>query len=338
MKGRPGPAGRGGVPGAVAGARVREEWPAWRRELYRVIFEHDTPAGRLFDILLIATILTSVAVVMADSVAEVHAEHGRLLWIVEWGFTLLFSLEYVLRLVSAPSARRYALSFFGVVDLVAVLPTYLSLVFPGGQYLLVIRILRLVRIFRVLKLARFMGGERILLRAVQASLHKIAVFLISVLTIVVVVGALMHIVEGPASGFTSIPRSVYWAVVTLTTVGYGDIAPQTAAGQILAGMVMILGYGIIAVPTGIVTVEIAAASRAGFDRASAGAPEGSAEAAVVGEPAVSRACAGCGATRQRHRRSLLQALWRPPVRELGKGGVAGEEAGGDAGGGRRLRR
>lgn len=240
-------------------------WPPWRRELHRVIFEHDTRAGKLFDVVLIATILVSVIVVMLDSVPAMRAEHGPAFRAGEWVFTLLFTVEYALRLASAPSARGYAGSFFGVIDLLAVLPTYASLLLPGGQYLIVIRILRLVRIFRVLKLARFVGSERVLLTALRGSLHKISVFLVAVLTIVVTVGAIMHLIEGPAAGFDSIPRSVYWAVVTLTTVGYGDIAPQTPAGQVLAGLLMILGYGIIAVPTGIVTVEMATASGRGLE-------------------------------------------------------------------------
>ena len=233
-----------------------------RLRVREIIFEHDTAAGKAFDVVLILAILVSVGVVMLDSVASVTLRHGLALRRAEWLFTILFTIEYVLRLYTAPSAGRYARSFYGVVDLLAVLPTYLALVFPSGRYLISIRILRILRVFRVLKLAQFIGGERIILSALKASRHKIAVFLFTVLTVVVVVGSLLYVVEGADAGFTSIPRSVYWAVVTLTTVGYGDIAPQTPVGQVLASMVMILGYGIIAVPTGIVTVEIAAASRA----------------------------------------------------------------------------
>lgn len=230
--------------------------PRWRRELHRIIFGHLTPGGKLFDVVLIITILMSVAVVMLESVTSVRARHGPTLRTAEWVITIAFTVEYALRLASAERARRYARSFFGVIDLLAILPTYVSLVVPGGQALAVIRILRVLRVFRVLKLAQFVGGEQLLLRALRASAYKIVVFLVAVLTIVVAVGAMMYVIEGPDSGFTSIPAGVYWAVVTLTTVGFGDITPVTALGQMLAAFLMVLGYGIIAVPTGIVTVEM----------------------------------------------------------------------------------
>lgn len=233
----------------------------WRLWLRRVIFGHDTPAGKAFDVVLIVAILLSVGVVMLDSVEKYAARYGPALRTAEWAFTILFTVEYLLRLYSAPSARKYATSFYGVIDLLAVLPSYLELFFPGGRYLISIRILRILRVFRVLKLAQFVGGERVILDALKASRHKIAVFLFTVVTVVVVVGSILYIVEGAEAGFTSIPRSVYWAIVTLTTVGYGDIAPQTPFGQMLASLIMILGYGMIAVPTGIVTVEMASASR-----------------------------------------------------------------------------
>ncbi len=224
--------------------------------MYDVIFLSDTPAGRAFDLALILVILASVVVVMADSVREVRDEYGQALLVLEWLFTILFTVEYVLRLLIVARPRSYALSFFGLVDLVAVVPTYLSVLVPGGQYLLVVRILRVLRVFRVLKLVHFTSESGVLGRALWASRYKIVVFLFTVLNIVVVVGALMYLVEGPASGFDSIPRGVYWAIVTLTTVGFGDITPQTALGQSLAAFVMVLGYGIIAVPTGIVTAEL----------------------------------------------------------------------------------
>ncbi len=233
----------------------------FRTRLYRIIFEHDTPAGKLFDIMLILAILSSVLVVMLDSVAAINRQYGRFLQAAEWFFTILFSIEYVLRLYSAPSAGRYALSFYGIVDFVAVIPTYLALIFPSGRFLITIRILRVLRIFRVLKLAHFVGEAGTLWQALKASRYKIAVFLSTVLAIVVIVGSVIYLVEGPAAGFTSIPRAMYWAIVTLTTVGYGDIAPQTTLGQFLAALLMILGYGIIAVPTGIVTVELGRASQ-----------------------------------------------------------------------------
>jgi voltage-gated potassium channel len=252
------------------------EWRLWLR---RVIFG---AAGKAFDVVLILAILVSVTVVMLDSVERYALRHGPALRRAEWAFTIIFTIEYLLRLYSAPSARKYATSFYGVIDLLAVLPSYLALFFPGGRYLISIRILRILRVFRVLKLAQFVGGERVILDALKASRHKIAVFLITVVTVVVVVGSILYVVEGAEAGFTSIPRSVYWAIVTLTTVGYGDIAPQTPIGQMLASLIMILGYGMIAVPTGIVTVEMAAASRSAAASQSKAAP---------------RTCAGCGQRR-----------------------------------------
>lgn len=234
--------------------------PSWRAWLHEIIFEADTPAGRAFDVALIACILTSVAVVMLESVATVAARHGPALRAIEWGFTIIFTIEYVLRLAAVRDPGRYVRSFYGVIDLVAVAPTYLSLLLPGSQYFLVVRILRLLRVFRVLKLAHYVGEANQLARALRASRRKITVFLVTVLTLVIILGALMYLIEGPAHGFTSIPISIYWAVVTLTTVGYGDLAPATTAGRLLSIIVMILGYGIIAVPTGIVTVELASAA------------------------------------------------------------------------------
>ncbi len=227
-----------------------------RQRLHEVIFEADTPAGKAFDVLLIASIVISVAAVMLDSVAEYRQNYGAALYAVEWFFTLLFTVEYGLRLYSVEKPGKYAVSFYGIVDLLAIAPTYLSLLLPGSQYLLVIRVLRMLRIFRVFKLAHYLSEAHELMRAMRASRRKIGVFLYTVLTMVVIFGALMYFVEGPPNGFTSIPRSIYWAIVTLTTVGYGDISPQTPLGQFLSSMIMILGYGIIAVPTGIVTVEM----------------------------------------------------------------------------------
>ncbi len=227
-----------------------------RERTYSVIFGHDTPAGKAFDVALIITIVLSVIVVMLESVASIRLEHGTLLRTLEWLFTILFTVEYGLRLWCSPRRTRYAWSFFGMVDLVAILPTYLSLVLPGGQALLSVRALRLLRVFRVLKLAHHVKESRVLMRALRQSREKITVFVAAVLTLVVIMGSLMYLIEGAAHGFTSIPRSVYWAIVTLTTVGYGDIAPQTNVGQALAAVIMIMGYAIIAVPTGIVTVEL----------------------------------------------------------------------------------
>jgi voltage-gated potassium channel len=229
--------------------------------LHEVIFEADTPAGKAFDLLLFAAILLSVVVAMLDTVAVVHERYGALLYGIEWTFTILFTIEYVLRFISVLHPIRYATSFYGVVDLLAVLPTYLSLIIAGSQSLLVIRVLRLLRIFRVFKLARYLRASSVLWEALKASRPRITVFLLTVFTLVIVVGTLMYLIEGPRNGFTSIPRGIYWAIVTMTTVGYGDIAPRTVVGQALAAIVMILGYGIIAVPTGIFSVELVAAAR-----------------------------------------------------------------------------
>jgi voltage-gated potassium channel len=240
--------------------------PTIRQRLYRIIFEHDTRAGRAFDIALLVAIFLSVLAVMLDSVASIAARFGLQLKAIEWFFTILFSVEYILRLYSAERPARYARSFFGIVDLLAILPTYASLFFPAGRFLLTIRILRVLRIFRILKLVSFLGEASVLGRALRASRHKIGVFLLTVLSVVVIVGSLMYVIEGPKSGFTNIPVGIYWAIVTLTTVGYGDIAPETALGQTLAALLMITGYGIIAVPTGIVTVELGRAARAARPR------------------------------------------------------------------------
>lgn len=239
------------------------QYPAqpFRRRLHEIIFEADTPAGRLFDVVLMVAIVSSVGVVLIESVAEARERFGPMLRMLEWGFTLLFTVEYGLRLYAVRQPWRYATSFFGVVDVLAVVPTYLSLVVPGAQGLLVIRILRLLRIFRVFKLANYLNESRQLWAALRASGRKIFIFLFVILTVVIIVGALMHVVEGPEHGFTSIPTSIYWAVVTLTTVGYGDISPATPFGQFLAMLVMLMGYGIIAVPTGIVTAEMTRIAR-----------------------------------------------------------------------------
>jgi voltage-gated potassium channel len=234
----------------------------WRRRLHVVIFEHDTPAGRAFDVVLLVLILGSVLAVLLESVPGLRVRWGAALVAVEWGFTLLFTVEYLLRLAAVRRPLGYAKSFFGIVDLVAVLPTYLSLLLPGSQALLTLRAVRLLRVFRILKLSHFLGEEQVLLRALRASLRKIVIFIGGVLVLVLVMGSLMYLIEGPESGFTSIPISVYWAIVTMTTVGFGDIVPQTTAGRMLAALVMIVGYGIIAVPTGIVTVEMGRAARA----------------------------------------------------------------------------
>ncbi len=229
-----------------------------RSKVHTVIFGTSTRMGRAFDVVLLVTIIASVLVVMLESVDTFSAKHGALLRRAEWVFTAIFTLEFALRLWCVKRPAHYARSFFGIVDLLAILPTYISLLVPGSQALIVIRGLRLLRIFRVLKLARFVGESTVLIDAVRASLPKIVVFILSVMTMVMVIGSAMYLIEGGVedSGFTSIPQGVYWAIVTMTTVGYGDISPVTPAGKTLASLVMILGYGIIAVPTGIVTAEL----------------------------------------------------------------------------------
>ena len=229
----------------------------WRRRVHEIVFEADTVAGKLFDVFLITSIVISVTAVMLDSVTSIHNRYGQELLLLEWGFTILFTVEYVVRIISVQNAGRYVTSFFGVVDLMAILPTYLSVLMPGSQSLLVIRALRLLRVFRVFKLASYVKEGDFLMAALRASRVKITVFVSSILSIAVVVGSLLYLIEGESSGFTSIPRAMYWAIVTMTTVGYGDIAPATTLGQVTAAGLMILGYAIIAVPTGIVSVELA---------------------------------------------------------------------------------
>ena len=227
-----------------------------------IIFEADTKAGRRFDVTLIGLILLSVLTVMLDSVPQINAEYGQQLYYAEWFFTLLFTVEYAVRLWCIEHSWRYAKSFYGVVDLLSVLPTYLSLWLPGAQFFLAVRILRVLRVFRVLRMVRYVGEAELIAQALAASRRKITVFVASVLALMVIFGALMYVVEGGTNpAFASIPHSIYWAVTTMTTVGYGDITPTTPLGQSLASFIMIMGYGIIAVPTGIVTLELNEANR-----------------------------------------------------------------------------
>jgi len=235
---------------------VRTVGALLRERLHEIIFEADTPAGKAFDVALLVAIVVSVLAVMLETVESIEAEHGMALRTIEWVLTVVFTAEYLLRLYASWQPARYAVSFFGIVDLLAVLPTWLSLFFVGSQSMAVVRVFRLVRVFRVLKLARFLSEARSLSRALRASLPKITVFLVVVLSLVVIVGAAMYLIEGREHGFTSIPRSMYWAIVTVTTVGYGDLAPTTTVGQVLASLLMISGYAIIAVPTGIVAAEM----------------------------------------------------------------------------------
>lgn len=228
-----------------------------REKLYRIIFGTDTPAGKLFDVALIYTILISVFALMLDSATDIRNQYGGILIGVEWLFTIAFTLEYCVRLYCSPNRLRYALSFFGIIDLLSVLPTYLSIFFPGANYLLAIRLLRVLRVFRVFKLVRYVNEANSLVIAMFEARRKIFIFFFVVLNIAAIFGSLMFIVEGPENGFTSIPRSIYWTIVTITTVGYGDITPHTPLGQVIASLAMLTGYSIIAVPTGIFTAELA---------------------------------------------------------------------------------
>ena len=242
-----------------------EDYPIspWRRRMHEVIFEADTPAGKAFDVALLLVIVASVAVVMLDSVAGIHQRYETPLLIAEWAITILFTIEYIARLMCVAAPLRYATSFYGLVDLLAVVPTYLSVFFAGSQSLLVIRALRLVRVFRVFKLTHYSSEALALMRALHETRQRITVFLVVVLALILIIGATMYLIEGgrPDSEFTSIPRSVYWAIVTMTTVGYGDIAPRTVLGQTLAAAVMILGYAIIIVPIGVFSAELIAVRR-----------------------------------------------------------------------------
>lgn len=233
----------------------------WRKRLYHVIFEAETPGGKAFDVFLLIAILGSVLAVVLDSVPGLRDRYGFSFDVAEWVFTILFTIEYLIRILTFPRPKAYIFSFFGLVDLLSILPTYLSLFFVGMESLLVIRALRLLRVFRVLKLLQFSEEAIVLLTAVRRSSVKIIVFLGAVFTIVIIAGATMYLLEGERHGFTSIPKAMYWAIVTMTTVGYGDLTPQTDIGKLFASFLMVMGYGIIAVPTGIVSVEIAQVSR-----------------------------------------------------------------------------
>ncbi|MDH5608033.1 MAG: ion transporter [Cyclobacteriaceae bacterium] len=233
-------------------------WAAGREKLNIIVFGTDTPAGRRFDVWLLWIIMVSILAVVLESVRELNVAYGNVFTLLEWGFTLFFTVEYLLRLFISRKPLGYAWSFFGLVDLIAIIPTYLTLFFSGGSYLVVIRAIRLLRVFRILKLSRQLSEAQLLGRALVASRYKIMVFMGGVSALVLIMGTLMYMIEGGENGFTSIPQSIYWAVVTITTVGYGDIAPQTVLGQGFAAILMLMGYAIIAVPTGIVTAELTA--------------------------------------------------------------------------------
>ncbi len=235
--------------------------PNWQARLHEVIYESNTRAGKTFDIALLVMILASIIVVMLDSVDDLHRRYGDIFFALEWAFTILFTTEYILRLLVIKRRLLYMTSFLGIIDLLAIIPTYLSIFFFGAQSLLVLRALRLLRIFRIFKLTHFLTEMEFLGAALRGSLKKIYIFLFVVLAVVVILGSVMYLVEGKENGFDSIPDSIYWAIVTITTVGYGDIAPVTALGKFIASIIMFIGYGIIAVPTGIITTEMAMAAR-----------------------------------------------------------------------------
>lgn len=235
------------------------EKTSWRERLYIIIFFSSTAAGRRFDTGLLILIFASLVVVMLDSVQPYHNRHGELFMTLEWCFTAIFAMEYLLRIGVHPKPMAYIFSFYGAIDLLAVLPAFLAQLFPAAQYLMVIRVIRMLRVFRVLKLMPYLSQANFLLVALHGSRQKIIVFLLSITTMVIVFGTLLYVIEGPEHGFSSIPASIYWAVVTMTTVGYGDITPQTPLGQSVATLVMITGYSVIAVPTGIFSAELAVA-------------------------------------------------------------------------------
>lgn len=233
----------------------------WRFALHEVIYESNTPAGKAFDVALLFAIFTSIIVVMLDSVQSIHSQHGSLFKTLEWVFTILFTIEYILRLVCIRQPVKYVFSLLGIIDLIALIPSYLSIFFFGAQSLLVFRALRLLRVFRIFKLGQFLTEINFLKVAIKGSLRKISIFLMTVFMLAVILGSIMYLVEERENGFSNIPESIYWAIVTITTVGYGDISPVTPMGKVVASVVMLIGYAIIAVPTGIITHDLAIASR-----------------------------------------------------------------------------
>jgi voltage-gated potassium channel len=233
----------------------------WKFSLHRIIYEADTPMGKLFDLALLVIILLSIALVMLESIAEYNIKYSREFYIAEWVITFLFTVEYILRIITINKPKHYIFSFYGIVDLLSTLPSYIAFFSGGFNMLFALRALRLLRIFRVLKITRYIGESNKLMRALRDSRAKIFVFLFAVIIITIIMGTIMYLVEGPENGFTSIPISIYWSIVTLTTVGYGDIHPGTPLGQLIASFIMITGYGVIAVPTGIVSAELTRGSR-----------------------------------------------------------------------------
>ncbi|GHA81128.1 ion transporter [Cognatilysobacter bugurensis] len=265
----------------------------WRKRWFDIIYRHDTPPARNFDLALIAAILASVAVIMLESDADIRARHGDLLYTLEWVFTVLFTIEYITRMAVVRRPVRYACSSWGIIDLLSILPTYLSLLLPGAQALLVVRVLRILRLFRILKLTQYVDEGGLLMSSLWRSRRKIFVFLSAVLTVVVIFGALMYVVEGPEHGFNSIPTGMYWAIVTMATVGFGDIAPVTPFGRFIASVLILIGYSIIAVPTGIYTAELASSLREASHTTNLDS-RGCPECGLEGHDPDARHCRQCG--------------------------------------------
>jgi voltage-gated potassium channel len=267
----------------------------FKSRLFEVIFEADTRAGKAFDVALLIVILASIVVVMLETVASIELHYGLALFVAEWIFTVLFTIEYVLRIVAVDRPKSYIFSFFGVVDLLAILPTYLSLLVPGSQSLMAIRSFRLIRVFRIFKLGRYLKEASTFRQILIDSRPKIVVFVTAVLVTVVFVGAAMHLIEGPENGFTSVPQAMYWAVVTMTTVGYGDIAPHTVLGKVIASMLMVVGYSLIVVPTGILSTSAARASMGRSAAATVVTTRACHSCSAEGHSAQAKHCFQCGA-------------------------------------------
>jgi voltage-gated potassium channel len=269
---------------------MRKAKQTWKDRLHEIIYEADTPAGKLFDVILLWLIVLSVVLVMLESVEDINAKYAEIFNLAEWIITILFSIEYIARVVTVHKPMRYVLSFYGIIDLLSTIPKFISLLFAGTHVLVAFRALRLLRVFRILKLYQYMGESQKLMHALRSSRTKISVFLFAITIICVILGTVMYLIEDASSGFTSIPKSIYWAIVTLTTVGYGDIAPQTVLGQLIASLIMILGYAIIAIPTGIVTSEMTKSGMADKQRSTQSCPHCSAE----GHQFLAKYCYKCG--------------------------------------------
>lgn len=240
---------------------MNTEYKKLKRKMYKIIFESDTPKGKAFDIALLIAILLSTFVVLLQSVERINIAYGTFFSVLEWFFLIVFTLEYILRIICVDKPVRYIKSFFGIIDLLAILPMFIGMFFTAAQILLIVRVLRLFRLLRILKMSRFLAESNILLKALKASMPKIILFISAMVFAVTIAGSIMYVIEGPQNGYTSIPQSMYWAVVTVTTVGYGDISPQTTLGKLIASLLMISSYGILAVPTGIITYELAQTHR-----------------------------------------------------------------------------